>query len=197
MASTPATSAAVRRLGRFPRPRRASRPLQPGLDGDTVAVEAFSSIGPFEQYGQQFTNLAVSEDGIVTVAGGYGGEPWVPQAIPDPDLPNGVIAPLWSDLETVGGRRPRHPAGPDRLLGVAVIQWENLFEFTDRRHASARRSARSRRGSTTRVEDFRPEMTFEYPDLGALPAIATIGIEDILGEQRDCRARRRRSEHRR
>ncbi len=40
-----------------------------------------------------------SEDGLVTMAGGYGGAPWEPQAIPNADLPNGVIAPLWSDLE--------------------------------------------------------------------------------------------------
>ncbi len=34
-----------------------------GLDGDTVAANAFSNIGPFEQYGQEFANLVVSEDG--------------------------------------------------------------------------------------------------------------------------------------
>ncbi|MFP3915749.1 MAG: S8 family serine peptidase, partial [Actinomycetota bacterium] len=67
-----------------------------GLDGDTVAGTAFSGIGPFEQYGTQYPDLVVSEDGIVTVTDGYGGAPWVPQSLPDPGLPSGVFAPLWS-----------------------------------------------------------------------------------------------------
>ena len=71
-------------MGRVRRPRRARHsPFRRCSTVTRVAVNAFATIGPFEQYGQEFPNLVVAEDGIVTVAGGYGGEPWEPQAIPE------------------------------------------------------------------------------------------------------------------
>src|SRR5690606_20186118 len=102
-------------------------PLSEVLDGDTVASNAFSSIGPFEFYGQKFPNLMIADDGIVTVAGGYGGEPWVPQAIPSAAAPNGVMAALWADLalSVADGRGVRLASAGD----VAVIQWDDPFEF--------------------------------------------------------------------
>ena len=148
------------------------------LDGDTVSASAFSTIGPFEQYGQQFTSLTVAEDGIATVAGGYGGFPWVAQAIPDGDQPNGVFAPLWSDLElSLANNRGMRLA---QAAGVAVIQWDNPFEFTD--DATVGPSVgKFQAWIYTSVSDSRPEMTFEYAAIGALPSVATIGTENILG----------------
>ncbi len=149
-----------------------------GLDGDTVAATAFSNIGPFEQYGQAFPNLVVSEDGLVTVTGGYGGQPWVPQVLPNPAAPNGVFAPLWSDLELslANERGMRLATAGD----VAVIQWDDPFEFTldDTVGPSV---GKFQAWVYTTVEDFRPEVTFEYGELGALPATATIGIENLAG----------------
>jgi uncharacterized repeat protein (TIGR01451 family) len=152
-----------------------------GIDGDTIGATAFSNIGPFEQYGQEFANLVVSEDGLVTVAGGYGGAPWEAQAIPHPDAPNGVIAPLWSDLELSLANNRGMRLATVASLGAAVIQWDNPFEFTPDGTIGPS-VGKFQAWVYNTAEDFRPEMTFEYSTVGDLPALATIGIEDILGE---------------
>lgn len=177
--STPATSQQCADWSGFVDLADFGIPLVSALDGDTVAVNAFSNIGPFEVYNTVSPNLTVAEDGLITVAGGYGGEPWIPQAIPNPAAPNGVIAPLWSDLELsfandIGVRLAT--AGD-----VAVIQYDNPFEWTadDTIGPSV---GKFQAWVYNSIEDFRPEITFEYADIGALPASATIGIEHILGE---------------
>src|SRR5690606_25243447 len=96
-----------------------------GLDGDTTAANAFSAIGPFEHYGQLFSNLVVAEDGLITVAGGYGGSPWVPQVLPNPAPPSGVMAPLWSDLELSLANDRGMRLAQSTADGVAVIQWDD------------------------------------------------------------------------
>ncbi|HSM43879.1 MAG TPA: DUF11 domain-containing protein, partial [Acidimicrobiia bacterium] len=150
------------------------------LTGDTVAATAFGNIGPFEHYGGQFPNLTVTEDGFVTMTGGYGGAPWVPQNIPNTALPNGVLAPLWSDLElSVPDGRGMRLASDGAT--VAIIQWDDPFEFTldDTVGPSV---GKFQAWVYNTVEDFRPEMTFEYDTLGALPSLATIGTESIGGD---------------
>ena len=159
----------------------ASIPLNPGLDGDTTAANAFANVGPFELYGQEFPNLVVAEDGLVTVAGGYGGEPWVPQAIPSDDVPNGVLAPLWSDLELSVADGSGMRLATVAALGAAVVQWDNAFEFTGDDSVGPS-VGRFQAWIYNTVDDSRPEATFEYGDLGDLPALATIGVEDVLGE---------------
>jgi uncharacterized repeat protein (TIGR01451 family) len=179
--STPQTSAQCLDWAGFLDLGPAGIPLNPILDGDTTAVNAFSNIGPFEHYGGLFSNLVVAEDGLITVAGGYGGSPWVPQALPNPAAPNGVLAPLWSDLElsVADGRGMR--LATVASLGAAIVQWDDAFEYTGGDPGPSVGKFQAWVYNT--VEDFRPEMTFEYEALGALPGLATIGTEDITGSQ--------------
>ncbi len=167
-----------------------SVPLNPLLTGDTVAVDAFDAIGPFELYGQEFPNLTVAEDGIVTVEGGYGGQPFVPQAIPNPARPNGLFAPLWADLElSVGDGRGMRLAA-NNVRGAAIVQWDDPFVYNGDENTSVGPSVGTFQAWIyNSVEDFRPEATFEYATLGALPATATIGIESILGDRATARLR--------
>lgn len=152
------------------------------LDGDTTAANAFSNIGPFEHYGQLFPSLTVAEDGLVTGTGGYGGEPWVPQAIPNAALPNGVMAPLWSDLELSLANNRGMRLATIASLGAAIIQWDDPFEF--RGDGTAGPSVgKFQAWVYNTVEEFRPEMTFEYGAIGALPATTTIGTESPDGTQ--------------
>ena len=91
-----------------------------------------------------------------------------------------MFAPLWSDLElsVANGRGMR--LAQIASLGVAVIEWDSLFEFTG--DATVGPSVgKFQAWIYNTVEDFRPEMTFEYGSIGALPGNATIGIENILG----------------
>jgi uncharacterized repeat protein (TIGR01451 family) len=150
------------------------------LDGDTAAVNAFANIGPFSHYTEQSPNLTVSEDGLITIAGGYAGEPWTPQQVPDTEAPNGVIAPLWSDLELslANDRGVRLATSGGQ---VAVVQWDDPFEFggdpTDLSNSLGTFQAWIYKA----VSDSRPEIRFEYGDMGALPASATIGVENLAG----------------
>ena len=150
------------------------------LDGDTVAVNAFSEIGPFAHYGSSYPGLTVSDDGLITVAGGYGGEPWTPQELPATAAPNGVIAPLWSDLQLslANDRGVRLATSGGQ---VAVVQWDDPFEFggdpTDLSNSLGTFQAWIYKA----VSDSRPEIRFEYGDMGALPASATIGVENLAG----------------
>ncbi len=179
VASTPATSQQCADWSGFVDLGAVGIPFA-GLDGDTVAGNAFSNIGPFEHYGEQFPHLTVAEDGLVTVAGGYGGAPWNPQNIPNPSAPNGVIAPLWSDYElSLANNRGMRLATAGN---VAVIQWDDPFEWGGNPADLSNSVGKFQAWVYTTVEDFRPEITFEYDTLGALPAVATIGTENILGD---------------
>lgn len=177
--STPATSEQCLAWSGFVDLGAAGIGLAP-LDGDSVAATAFGNIGPFEHYGELFPNLVVTEDGFVTVTGGYGGFPWIPQVMPNTSLPNGVLAPLWSDLELSladsRGMRLATSAG----VGAAIVQWDDPFEWTS--DATVGPSVgKFQAWIYNTVEDFRPEMTFEYGTLGELPGTSTIGTENILG----------------
>ena len=150
------------------------------LDGDSVAVNAFSNVGPFTHYGEQSPNLVVAEDGLITVAGGYTGSSLEPQEIPAAAGPNGVIAPLWSDLQLSladdRGVRLATSGGE-----VAVVQWDDPFEFGGDPTDLANSVGTFQAWVYGSVADDRPEITFEYDELGELPDLATIGVENLAG----------------
>ncbi|MFD2025379.1 S8 family serine peptidase [Promicromonospora aerolata] len=150
------------------------------LDGDSAAVNAFPNIGPFPHYGEQSPHLTVSEDGLITVAGGYTGSPWVPQEVPATAGPNGVIAPLWSDLELslANDRGVRLATSGGE---VAVVQWDDPFEFGADPTDPSNSVGTFQTWIYNSVSDDRPEITFEYGTVGTLPASATIGIENLAG----------------
>jgi uncharacterized repeat protein (TIGR01451 family) len=150
------------------------------LDGDSAAVNAFSNIGPFPHYTDQSPNLTVSDDGLITIAGGYAGEPWIPQELPSSATPNGVIAPLWSDLQLslANDRGVRLATSGGQ---VAVVQWDDPFPYDSDPTDLSNSVGTFQAWIYNSVADDRPEITFEYGDVGALPATATIGIENLAG----------------
>ncbi|MBO0610741.1 S8 family serine peptidase [Myceligenerans salitolerans] len=150
------------------------------LDGDSAAVNAFSNIGPFSHYSDQAQNLTVSDDGLITVAGGYGGSPWEPQAVPASAAPNGVIAPLWSDLELslANDRGVRLATSGGE---VAVVQWDDPLPYGADPADLSNSVGKFQAWIYNSVADDRPEITFEYGELGTLPGLATIGIENLAG----------------
>ncbi|WP_454854660.1 S8 family serine peptidase [Promicromonospora soli] len=150
------------------------------LDGDSVAVNAFANIGPFAHYADQSPNLIVSDDGLITIAGGYAGEPWTPQQVPDVSAPNGVIAPLWSDLELslANDRGVRLATSGGQ---VAVVQWDDPFPRNADPSDLSNSVGTFQAWIYNSVADDRPEITFEYGEVGALPDLATIGVENLTG----------------
>ncbi|HEX9995004.1 MAG TPA: S8 family serine peptidase [Acidimicrobiales bacterium] len=68
--------------------------------GDEEAINF--DLPAFEFAGETFTSLGVTSNGYAVAGGVQGGEDIVccpPQDMPDPERPNGVIAPFWTDLE--------------------------------------------------------------------------------------------------
>ncbi|GAB4086003.1 S8 family serine peptidase [Myceligenerans cantabricum] len=150
------------------------------LDGDSAAVNAFSNIGPFPHYSDQSPNLVVTDDGLITVAGGYGGSPWEPQAVPAAAAPNGVIAPLWSDLELslANDRGVRLATSGGE---VAVVQWDDPLPYGADPADLSNSVGKFQAWIYSSVADDRPEITFEYGELGTLPGLATVGVENLAG----------------
>ncbi len=73
---------------------------QSDIVGDTVAFTVGAANNPIGFYGDFFTGVQLTDDGFMIFdAANYGGTPWVPQAIPDPALPNGLAALMWNDFE--------------------------------------------------------------------------------------------------
>lgn len=159
------------------------------IAGDTRLWTAFTGQNPVSFYGVEYSGISFSDDGFVMFDGdsNYGGEPWIPQAIPDSALPNNLVAMLWSDLEivyddgTVSGQKrgiSLATAGPD----VSVIEydgpevWDSGVPLGDFQIVV---------NSTVNNDPGNPEiiLAFDNLDPAALPALATLGIEAPGGER--------------
>src|SRR5690606_24695912 len=67
-------------------------------------------------------------------------------------------------------------------VGAAIVQWDDPFEY--RGDGSVGPSVgKFQAWIYNTVSDERPEATYEYESLGALPGLATIGSENLAGTQ--------------
>ncbi|HEV8199201.1 MAG TPA: S8 family serine peptidase [Candidatus Polarisedimenticolia bacterium] len=85
--------------------------------------------------GQTFTQLGVVSDGYL-VAGGATGQDvnFVPQTLPDPARPNGVLAPFWTDLDGTGAPGIFVATLTDGVSDWLVIESRlNIFGTTSQR----------------------------------------------------------------
>ena len=92
------------------------------LDGDTVNG-TFSVPGYF--LGQLYSSMTVTDDGFITLGSDTGANPWANQAMPDADMPNGVLAPYWRDQEfdvANGSGISVATAG----AAYTIIEWDNM-----------------------------------------------------------------------
>lgn len=163
----------------------------PTLVGDTFVAQAFSDMGPFPFYNDEFSTVGVTDDGFLVMPGGYGGEPWVSQSIPDVALPNGVIAGLWADMEIAYADESSLGAGDEMGItlaslgdpgaGAVVFEYDNPFEFTldDTVGPSV---TDMQIWVWNYIDPVFPEIELYYDNIGDLPAAATIGVEDFGGE---------------
>jgi len=76
---------------------------QAAITGDTKLWLLTGSTVPYNFYGIDYPAIAFSDDGFAMFdyENNYGGKPWINQDIPDPALPNNVVAMLWQDMEIV------------------------------------------------------------------------------------------------
>jgi len=76
---------------------------QSAITGDTKLWLLTGGTVPYNFYGIDYPAIAFSDDGFAMFdyENNYGGAPWTNQDIPDPALPNNVVAMLWQDMEIV------------------------------------------------------------------------------------------------
>lgn len=154
----------------------------PDVSGDTAAFGFFSDGDPINFYGQEFESMVITDDGfaVFDFDNNYGGEPWVPQAIPDADLPNNLAAMLWQDMEIIYDEAANRgvsaaTAGPE----VMVVEYDGIQLFEDPANTYDFEII------MTRSIDDAPgayEIVFAYDNLsGTLAGPLTIGVENEAG----------------
>jgi hypothetical protein len=105
--------------------------------GDETIVN-FNLGTPFVYAGASYTRFGVTSNGYVVVGGGVGADvQFVNQDLPNPAVPNNVLAPFWSDLNAtaaLGGamRVGILSTGPNPTDDAWVIcDWENVPNFSN------------------------------------------------------------------
>lgn len=82
--------------------------------------------------GENWTRIGVVSNGYVVVGGGVSADVSARgQSLPNPQPPNNVLAPFWTDLNPAAGGIIRGAilrSGSDRWL---VIEWDQVANFTD------------------------------------------------------------------
>lgn len=188
VASTPADNPACAAVSGYLDLDALGIDFDPGFDGDSDYLTYAPVVGPMPFYGDDITTFVIGEDGYVATLAGFddgGDAPYSPQALPDPEAPNGVIAPLWTDMQTDidngSGIRIAESSG----AGAWVVEWDNVFDWDD---TAATPLGTLQLWMYNTVDAVYPEMTFEYDGLSAtqladlIEGAATVGVEDDAGE---------------
>ncbi|MFC7596436.1 S8 family serine peptidase [Terrabacter sp. GCM10028922] len=105
-----------------------------GVGDDTITN--FDGPG-FTFGGQTYTRLGVSSNGYVVVGGGAGEDNSINnQSFPNPNRPNNVLAPFWTDLNPAAAGALRVSTLTDGQDTWIVVDWEGVREFSQPRLAS-------------------------------------------------------------
>ncbi|GAA4184239.1 S8 family serine peptidase [Streptosporangium oxazolinicum] len=106
--------------------------IAPTPIGDEQALNF--TVPAFQYAGRTYTRLGVTSNGY-TVAGGTSGSADVsfqPQTLPDPAVPNNVLATYWTDLDGTGAPGVYAGTLTDGVNDWLVIEWRvNLFGTND------------------------------------------------------------------
>ena len=170
---------AMRGVGRVRRPQRCSASRSPRSRRRHRRAARSAASDRSSSTASSSPTSSSSEDGFVTVAGGYGGEPWVPQAIPRRPCRTAFRAAVV---------RPRALRGRRSGVGLARRPAAASRSSSGRTRSSSPATTPSALGRHLPGVDLQHRRGLPARDdvrvrpVGALPATATIGIEDILGE---------------
>ena len=93
--------------------------------GDETIVN-FSTY-PYEFAGETWTSIGMVSNGYAVVGGGDGADvDFINQILPDPTLPNNVLAPFWTDLDPSAGGNLYAGYLGDGVSTWLVLEWENV-----------------------------------------------------------------------
>lgn len=159
----------------------------PTLFGDTFLVTITPPLAnPINFYNIDYPTISFTDDGFAVFDAllNNGGLPFAPQNIPDANLPNNLVAPLWGDWVITYDATLNHGISVAQLNGsngVYVIEYDDVQSFD---------------GSPITL-DFEMiiahdidnaagayEIVFAYNNLsGTLPRPLTIGVENVGGSR--------------
>ena len=82
--------------------------------------------------GVTYTRVGITSNGYAVAGGGVASDvDFIPQTLPDPARPNGVLAPYWTDLDGTGSEGIRAATLTDGVDTWLVLQWDvRLFGVT-------------------------------------------------------------------
>jgi hypothetical protein len=92
--------------------------------------DAAFSVPSFTWGGATFNSIRVSSNGFITV-GGSEATTFIPQPLPSPTLPNGVLAPYWTDLNPGVGGSIRIGTLTDGTNTWTVVDWQDVVDFSN------------------------------------------------------------------
>ena len=150
-------------------------------DGNVVVLDDddFAEVplgGNFSFYEIDYANVFVSSNGFLSFGDGTGGCPscddFAPDEFPDPDDPNNMIAPLWTDLNPEDGGNITYKYVmnmPDKF----ITQWTEVPEF----------GSDGNNTNTFQVALYFESgcIEFRYGSLTLNPGNTTVGVENING----------------
>ena len=143
------------------------------IAGVTDDWDAPFNILSFTWGGATFNSIRVSSNGFITV-GGSTATTFVPQPLPSSTLPNGVLAPFWTDLNPAQGGSIRIGALTDGTNTWTVVDWQDVVDFSNNSVANSF-EIWLRAGT---VED----ITFSYGAIGGPSSGGlSIGAENLDG----------------
>ncbi len=99
-----------------------------GIGDETIANFNVPSF----QYGSEtYARLAVDSNGYVVIGGGTAedNDCCAPQDFPDPERPNNVLAPYWTDLNPGAGGAVRIGVLGDGVNDWLIVDWEEVDTF--------------------------------------------------------------------
>jgi subtilisin family serine protease len=87
---------------------------------------------PAYKYGfETYTRLGLVSNGYAVVGGGAAADvDFVPQTFPDPERPNNVLAPFWTDLDPSQGGEVRAAIASVGGVSYIVLEWRDVAVFS-------------------------------------------------------------------
>jgi hypothetical protein len=152
--------------------------------GDNYAVGPFFTSGaPIDFFGKAYDGLWLTDDGFVLFDPANYNKPWEPQIIPQNDMPNGLVALLWQNMEIVYKRDKNHgvtlAASPDGEIVIVEFDDIRLVDAPDHRFDV---EMVMRRAVSHTPGDY--EIIFAYDNLqGTLAGPLTVGVENVSGDK--------------
>jgi hypothetical protein len=84
-------------------------------------------VPPFVYGGETYTTIGMVSDGYLVAGGGTGADiDFINQSLPDPNPPNNVLAPFWTDLDPGAGGALRVASLRNGVNSWLVFDWENV-----------------------------------------------------------------------